>query len=175
MSGQGRDPEPGMLDGPLLTLFTAPNIHKSSPGCIHVLSAPARGAQEQPGELAAGLPALESHGCPSPSMQLTPPQQNPRFEAAFHQVHSQSRGRKQLFNRQGSEASPECTKSKADYRKPPWQVLQKTFVLERHNRASSSALCCHHPRRASIYPPPTGVLPRGIPHLPFPNLPVPAW
>lgn len=52
-------------------LFTASNVHKSSHGCIHILSAPAWGAQRQPGELVAGLPVLEHHRCHPPSMQPT--------------------------------------------------------------------------------------------------------
>ena len=59
---------------------------------------------------------------------------------------------------------------------PLRQVLQKTFVLNRR-APHGSALCRHHPQRGSIYPPPTastpGVSPRGIPHLPLTNLPVP--
>lgn len=135
-------------------LFTASNVHKSSHGCVHILSAPAWGAQEQPGELVAGLPVLEHHRCHPPSMQPT--------------HHTKAQAVRQLSNRftPGEEDKANCLTerslnhllSTSSLRlitgNPPRQVLQKTLVLIRKAAQGThgSALCSHHPDRAPSIP-----------------------
>lgn len=158
-------------------LFTASNIHKSSHGCVYFLSPPAWGAQGKAGQLVAGLPVLGHHECPPPSMQPTPPHQSPSFETVFNQVHSRGRRRNKLFNSQGSKASPERFKSKADRRKPPRQFFRRHLCsIHTAERApGSSALCHHRPQRAPSThlprPPPQGSRPGESLTYPLPTSP----
>lgn len=135
-----------------------------------------RGAQGQPGELVAGLPVLEHHGCPPPSMQPTPPCQSPSFEAAFDQVHSlggetetsylTDRALKHLLNASNLRLiagnPPQAGSSEdicAQSTRQSELLTAQPSVVTVHDGAPS----IHLPR-----PPP-----RGIPHLPLTNLPVP--
>lgn len=112
---------------------------------------------------------LENHGCPPPSMQLTPPHQIPPFEAAFDQVDSQGRGQNKLVKRQGSETSPEHFKSKADCRTIPLRrVLQKTLSTQQNQLLM---IGLHLSLSLASTP---GVSPKGIPHPPLTNPSVPS-